>query len=191
MSFENEELEGPAWTPDGRELVFSSGGHFGARRIKRVMVDPSARGGKSESRPLPVGEQATTLNISRSGRLVYSREIRDSNIWKLDVPASAGAFAKPVRLISSTLDDQSPDYSPDGKKIAFASTRSGTEEIWVANADGSNSVQLTAMGGPPTSNPQWSPDGRTNLFKSRREGSSGLKLMDPSTGSGRRLTDDP
>src|SRR5436190_6157257 len=88
--------------------VFSSGGHFGARRIKRVMVDPSARGGKSESRPLPVGEQATTLSISRNGRLVYAREIRDSNIWKLDVPASAVTRAKPVRLISSTLDDQSP-----------------------------------------------------------------------------------
>jgi Tol biopolymer transport system component/DNA-binding winged helix-turn-helix (wHTH) protein len=190
-TFEDRSMEGPAWTPGGRELVFSSGGHFGARRLKRIGLDATARGGGSEAQLVAVGEQATTLSLSRNGRLVYARETRASNVWKLELPPSGAATAKPVRLISSTLDDQSPDYSPDGRRIAFASTRSGAEEIWVANADGSNPVQLTTMGGPPTSNPRWSPDGRTILFNSRREGSSDLYLLDPSAGSWRRLTDDP
>ena len=79
-------------------------------------------------------------------------------------------------------------YSPDGKRLAFASTRSGSEEIWIANRDGSNPLQLTSMGGPQCSNPQWSPDGRTILFDSRREGSADLYLLQPDTGKLTRLT---
>jgi Tol biopolymer transport system component/DNA-binding winged helix-turn-helix (wHTH) protein len=190
-TFERRSVEGPAWTPAGRELVFSSGGHLGARRLERIGVDSAASGGESGAQLVAVGEQATSLSLSHNGRLVYARETRDSNVWKLELPASGAATPQPVRLISSTFDDYSPDYSPDGGRIAFASTRSGTEEIWVANASGSNPVQLTTMGGPQTCNPRWSPDGRIILFDSRREGSSHLYLMDPSTGSWRRLTDDP
>lgn len=194
LTFEGQEIEGPSWTPDGRELVFSSGGHFGTRRLERIAVDPAAPGKANDTRQMAMGEQAATLSISHSGRLVYAREIRDVNIWKVEVSelsASRAATANPVRVASSTLDEDSPDYSPDGKRIAFASTRSGVEEIWVANADGSNPVQLTSMGGPSVSNPRWSPDGHTILFSSRREGSSDLYVIDASTGAWRRLTVDP
>jgi len=194
LTFEGRQIEGPVWTPDGRELVFSSGGHYGTRKLERIAVDPAAHGQGTDARFIAAGEQAATLSISRGGRLVYAREIRDTNIWKAEISelsASREATAKPVRVVSSTLDEGSPDYSPDSKKIAFASTRSGVEEIWVANADGSNPVQLTSMGGPPTSNPRWSPDGQTILFSSRREGSSDLYLIDPGTGAWRRLTADP
>jgi dipeptidyl aminopeptidase/acylaminoacyl peptidase len=75
--------------------------------------------------------------------------------------------------------------------MAFASTRSGSEEIWVANADGSHPLQMTRMGGPQCANPQWSPDGRTILFNSRQEGSADLYLLQPDTGALRRLTTGP
>jgi Tol biopolymer transport system component len=84
-----------------------------------------------------------------------------------------------------------PDYSPDGKRLAFASTRSGTEEIWVSDAAGSNPMQVTSMGGPQCANPRWSPDGRLILFNSRREGSADLYVLWPETGELRRITDDP
>jgi dipeptidyl aminopeptidase/acylaminoacyl peptidase len=61
----------------------------------------------------------------------------------------------------------------------------------VANTDGSHPVQMTTMGGPPTSNPRWSPNGRMTSFNSRREGSSDLYLLDPSTSAWRRPTTDP
>jgi len=42
--------------------------------------------------------------------------------------------------------------SPDGRYLAFSSTRTGVEEIWVSKADGSDAKQMTFTGGPLCSN---------------------------------------
>jgi Tol biopolymer transport system component len=94
-------------------------------------------------------------------------------------------------VASSTYDELTPDYSPDGKRLAFTSNRSGDEEIWIANDDGSNPEQVTSMKGPLCANPRWSPNGRTILFNSRREGSADLYLLTTDTGEIQRITDDP
>ena len=57
-----------------------------------------------------------------------------------------------------------PAWSPDGSRIAFVSDRSGTEEIWSADVDGSNVVRHTHFSGPLPSSPSWSPDGRSLVF---------------------------
>lgn len=62
------------------------------------------------------------------------------------------------RLTTSPGIDTEPVFSPDGSKIAFASTRSGNLDIWVMNADGSNPQQLTNSAFHETE-PTWSPDG--------------------------------
>jgi dipeptidyl aminopeptidase/acylaminoacyl peptidase len=92
--------------------------------------------------------------------------------------------------VSENFDDETPDYSPDGTQLAFASTRSGSEEIWVANADGSNPVQMTTMGGPVCSGPRWSPDGRKILFhSSSRQSARALYLLEMQSGRTHQLTD--
>ena len=48
-----------------------------------------------------------------------------------------------ARLTYNSHEDQSPSWSPDGKRIAFASTRDGNFEIYVMNADGSEQTRLT------------------------------------------------
>ena len=98
-----------------------------------------------------------------TGRVVYAAQFRDANIWRLALLSQDRTAPAPIA--ASTLDEQTPHYSPDGKRLAFASTRSGVEEIWLANADGSNPKQITSMGGPQCSNPRWSPDGRTILLQ--------------------------
>ena len=180
---------GVAWTADGRDLVFSSGGHLGLSRTAKISAAPqSSRTPEPEF--LTFGEQATAISIAGTGRLVYSAQFRDSALYELALPARP---ATPVALaaFSSTFDEQTPHYSPDGQRLAFASTRSGTEEIWIANRDGSKPLQVTSMGGPQCSNPQWSPDGSEILFNSRRAGSGDLYLLRPETGKLTRLTDHP
>jgi Tol biopolymer transport system component len=183
-------VRGLAWAPDARSVVFSTGGHLGLSRLYRIPV-PSADGvHATEPELLAFGEQATSVSISTTGRLVYSAQFRDASIWRIALNGDANS-PTPSQIAPSTLDEQTPAYSPDGKRLAFASTRSGVEEIWIANADGSNPAQVTSMGGPQCSNPQWSPDGRTILFNSRRAGSADLYLMRPDGSELRRITDDP
>lgn len=83
-----------------------------------------------------------------------------SNIWIVDT--SGG---KPRRLTSSGKD-RSPRWSPDGKKIAFVSDRSGKAQIWVMEADGGEPWLLSteqAVQGAPV----WSPDGKFIVFTAR------------------------
>lgn len=62
--------------------------------------------------------------------------------------------------------DRYSRWSPDGRKIAFASDRSGGNEIWITNADGSDPVQVTSANrtGHVATFPVWSPDGRQVTF---------------------------
>lgn len=186
---ERTAIQGLAWTPTGRSLVFSSGGHHGLTQMWRTTMPATSPEHGGQPQLLSFGEHATWISTSRNGRLVYSAQFRDTNIWKLALGRENQNIAVP--LVRSTFDEETPDYSPDGKRLAFGSTRSGAEEIWVSDVDGSNLLQVTFMRGPQCAGPRWSPDGRTILFNSRREGSADLYLLWPETGELRRISDDP
>jgi Tol biopolymer transport system component len=93
------------------------------------------------------------VSVAASGRVVYSASFRDSAIWKLPL-ASLTDRAVAMPLLSTPFDEENPDYSPDGKQLTFGSTRSGVQEIWIANADGSSALQMTSIGGAHTANPR-------------------------------------
>src|SRR5262249_18582214 len=96
----------------------------------------------------------------------------------------------PAKFIASTKQDVDPQFSPDGKKVAFASDRLGSEEIWVCDSDGSNPVQISSLGAPPTSvgSRRWSPDSRQIVFDSTKEGSFDIYTVSAEGGQSRRLT---
>jgi Tol biopolymer transport system component len=171
----------PAWTSDGRELVFSSN-HQGLKTLWRVAL----AGG--EPQPLSIAaDDANKVTISaRGNRLAFLRYKVDTNIWA--APAAAGIHSQPLKLIASTREDASPAFSPDGQRIAFASTRSGTFEIYVCGSDGSNPEQITTMNAPDTGTPNWSPDGKQIAFDSRLEGHSDIFVINAEGGSPHRLT---
>jgi hypothetical protein len=74
------------------------------------------------------------------------------------------------RLTNDTASEGHPTWSRDGSKIAFTSSRSGADQIYVMNADGSAVIQLT--NGTASFDPAWSPDGSKIAFT--RIGSGGF-----------------
>jgi Tol biopolymer transport system component len=179
-----------AWTPDGRGLVFSPAGHMGVSRLHTVALASNRLEPAGPPELLPFGENADAFSLSRTGRLVYSEYLRDTNLWRL--PLAEPDALKAVPLASSTYDEHTPDYSPNGERLAFTSTRTGVEEIWVANADGSHPVQMTETGGPVCANPRWSPDGQKILFHSSgAESTRELYVLHTKTRIIEPLTDDP
>jgi Tol biopolymer transport system component len=136
-----------------------------------------------------MGMGATEPSI-RGDRLVYvhvTREERD--IWRIPGPES-DVTGGPERVIRGNpmFDDLGESVSSDNQRIAFESDRSGTSEIWVANADGSDPIQLTRFGGPDCNFPAWSPDGQRITFHSNPAGQKGVYIVDAEGGEPKRLT---
>jgi Tol biopolymer transport system component len=102
-----------------------------------------------------------------------------------------GQAGKPTRLIASTRRDLEPRYSPDGKKIAFSSDRSGSLEVWICDADGSKARQMTHFRDGITSGARWSPDGKRLAFLSTENGQAEVYMMDAQVGPIVRLTNNP
>lgn len=84
-------------------------------------------------------------------------------------------------ILESSGWDMHPHLSHDGSRIAFTSNRSGSYEIWIANADGSDLQKVTDFGGPFTSSPRWSPDGSTIAFTGRDRGNADIYLLEANT----------
>jgi eukaryotic-like serine/threonine-protein kinase len=192
LVFEKRRVYGVVWTRDGNDLLYSTGNFFSSESfLQKIRLSEPQRGGGYRISQESIGEGATSIAISANGRrLAYSRNAQDSDIYRLKLPGKDGRSTPPEKLISSKRPDYAPDYSPNGQAIAFVSTRSGSEEIWISNADGSNQHPLTSINGPQTCNPRWSPDGKTIVFDSRKEGSGDLYLINSDGSAQRRLTSD-
>jgi Tol biopolymer transport system component len=112
------------------------------------------------------------------------------DIWRVPGRAASPPEQAPAKLIASSGSDDSPAYSPDGRRIAFSSSRTGVENIWVCDSDGSNPIQLTSFerfAGVPA----WSPDGRQLAFASPEAGDWSIYVIDAEGGVPRRLTPEP
>lgn len=186
-------LDNATWLDNGDEILFSTpsvaGG--GLWRISASGDTPAAR--------LPfVGEDGMMPTLSRprpggSARLVYVRSFTDENIWRVDTSGvGAAAGSPPVVAIASTKADMHPQISPDGRRVAFTSTRSGTWEIWISDLDGTHEVQISFLKARTgTGVPHWSPDGRQIVFASDADGQYDIYIVPSEGGKPRNITSHP
>lgn len=164
-------IECLAWTSDNRDIVFSGSvngkeglwrvGIQGARKVRQLNgIGPNVPPSK-----LKTGYFGRGVDLAASrqgGYLVYSQTNSDWNIWRIGLRGAEKGKGKP--FVSSTRDEVRATYSADGQKIAFESDRSGTEEIWVSNQDGSDAMQLTHFDKGWSGSPRFSPDGQLISF---------------------------
>jgi serine/threonine protein kinase len=164
LTRENQDNVGLAWAAAGRELIVSSGPP-GGEELWRMPVFGGAR------RQLTAQNEVLGVAVSeRAHRLIFAQSRRELDIYRADLSGPSAAVGVPVPLIVSSRLDRSPRYSPDGKKIAFVSLRSGTWQLWVSDSDGNNPVQVTFFKRGEVALPQWNPDGREIGFVSTVEG---------------------
>lgn len=86
--------------------------------------------------------------------------------------------------------DQFPSWSPDGMQIAFSRFDGSDNDIWIADADGSNPTQVTNDPAEDTE-PAWSPDGNSIAFTSDRSGNEDVWVMPVAGGAATRVTNNP
>jgi serine/threonine protein kinase/Tol biopolymer transport system component len=180
LTDEPQLIVGCAWTPDSREIVLASHrtGYSGLWRIPFMGGQLQPLVGVSRNAYAP----AVSL---RESRLAYVEATYQVGIWRVNL--SGPTQERPAtKLISSTRWDGSQDYSPDGKKIVFASNRDGRFQIWVCDSEGLNPRRLTD--GMDCGLPRWSPDGQEIAYNDQRGRGNVIYLVAAHGGPPRPLT---
>jgi len=152
----------PAWSPDGTRVVYTLRGLGRRYHFRPSLYVMNANGGE----PRLLARDAGDAAWSPDGRRIAFASVRDRNgktcydqcnihgeLYVMDADAT-----NPFRLTRNRGDDRSPSWSPDGRRIAFASNRNnpdvGDSEIYSIRPDGSCLTWLT-NGSPVSDEPAW------------------------------------
>jgi TolB protein len=121
---------------------------------------------------------------SPDGRwILYSMAVAgNTDIYRV----GSGGGGSPQRLTDTPGIDVGGSYSPDGTRVVFESDRSGSQQVYVMNADGSDQRRISFFGGRAAT-PEWSPRGDQIAF-THIAGDLRIAVMSPSGGGLRHLT---
>jgi Tol biopolymer transport system component len=144
----------PAWSPDGKHIAYVS---FDSGHNEIYLIDPD--GGDAK--------RLTTNYGSAPAWTPDSSHIAYISIGQIYVMNADGSDSK--RLVVDFLKILSPGisdvaYSPDGQHLAFTTSQTNHDVIYVANVDGSNLLRMVEPGDFNYAQPTWSPDGKQIAF---------------------------
>jgi TolB protein len=176
------------WSPDGSLFLFTRI-HKGKMGLWTVKADGSGL------KPLLAADPRTPHfdgGFSPDGkRVAFVLDILHGTDGKLQVNTCALDGTDSKVVIPHKAFEESPRFSPDGKRLAWVSTRFGNQEVCVIAADGKGEVvRLTNDPGFDT-NPAWSPDGKKIAFTTSRWGNLEVAVMNADGSGVKRLTSHP
>jgi Periplasmic component of the Tol biopolymer transport system len=146
----------PAWSPDGKRIAFESTADLKDNQIYVVNADGTGPTQLTFSK----GNSGSPEWSSDGTRILFDRDL---NGWENKGIFSMNPDGTNVTQLTSGHFDWQPTWSPDGKRVAFVRDLDGARELFVVNADGSDTKQLT-FGINTVSDPAWSPDGTSIAF---------------------------
>ena len=157
----------PAWSPDGRSIAFASN-RFGEADIFVMRADGT---GLRRLTRTARWVDDTQPRFSPSGKYIVftSNRVAFSNYEVFRIRASDGRGAKRLTFWGSggdaaPGDDLMPEYSPDGKRIAFVSDRGGAYAVWTMRADGRELRRVARNARLNVAFPRYSPDGAALVY---------------------------
>lgn len=166
----------PVWLPDSRQLIVSAERHDAAALL---LTDTEGRWPRALAEGNGDNQAAAP---SPDGRLIayVHRPFDDLNRWELRLVELDTGQMRPLTG-TPKQKDWSPEWSPDGRQIAFLSQRSGYTEIWLIRPDGDGMRQLTKLN-RDVDELAWSPDGKRLAATVNRDAAVDLVLVDAATG---------
>lgn len=176
-----EGIEAPNWTPDGKTLIYNSGGklyRFGLASGKSAELFTAFADRNNNDHVLSF--DGSMIAISHHSADHDGKSI----IYKL--PVTGGVPQK----VTATGPSYLHGWSPDGRFVIYTAERDGQYDIWRSPVDGhGDEVQLTDTPGLDDGS-EYSPDGRSIYFNSTRSGMMQIWRMDADGGNPEQLTDD-
>lgn len=169
----------PDWSPDGRQLVYSS---MRNGRWELLAADLVA-GVKTPIRtPSAMNSAPTWSPDGRRILFAMSGEV-SMDLYTVSVPGW-----QLQRLTDHPEVDTEPAWSPDGRQVAFTSDRTGYPQVYLMNADGSDVRRLTWEPDAYEGSPAWSPDGKRLAFVRRGFDLFDIYVVEVEGGTPVRLT---
>lgn len=192
LTFDKTTITGLTWKRSGEKIIFAERTTALASSLRQISINGGA------SKLIATGGSSINPAVSPDGKtLAFVEESYRTSIWRLENKLPAR------KLIESSKDDHSPNFSPDDARIVFVSNRTGNQEIWMSEADGKNQRQLTdspqfADITPSSTNTspntlgslRFSPDSKFILFDAQINGNSDIFVISADGGAARRLTTD-
>ncbi|MDO8502887.1 MAG: hypothetical protein Q7S20_13700 [Gemmatimonadaceae bacterium] len=175
----------PAYSHDGRYIVYASGSESGTD-LMMVKVDSPA---VVQRLTFGRGSDNGSPTFSPDGRQIafFSSRSRYPQIYTIDADGAnlqlLTPFTPGVRSYRAA-----PDWSPDGRAVAYEQ-QNGDFQVWMINVRDREPRRLTSEG--ENEGPSWAPDGRHLAISSTRGGSKQIWILDTESGRFRQVTRNP
>lgn len=152
LTTDRAHIAGFAWTPSGRGVVVSSnrGGNYRLWRVDRADGNPTWLA------HVPTVDPGSPTVVD--DRIAFVEWDYDVNVWTYSLSDDSVAVGTP--RLTSTRWDYAPRLSPDGRHVAFGSSRSGAHAVWIAPVDGGNPRRVALDADHFVDGVAWTPDGR-------------------------------
>ena len=173
---------GPAWSPDGLRLAWTTGATTAGEDNWEIFAANANGSGPGNLTNHPADDMFPRWSPDGSRIVFESDRSGNDEIWLMNADGS-----NLKKLTNHPGHDGQPVWSPDGTRIAFGSYRSGWPDVWTMNANGTSLFNVTAFPASDWS-PSWSPNGKEIAFDSDRSGNVDAWAIRPNGTGLRQLT---